>query len=249
MFSAGRASAQDSWATRTSDPNPQVSVASGEIGGLIYVYGYDAGGPLLSIYNPTTDSWTTGAAPSLNRAYVSAGIISGLMYVVGGCINSDCRIGVTNALEIYDPVANTWSTGASMVTARYGAAAGVIGGKLYVSGGTTGCPPCDNAIITEIYAPTTNTWTTGASIPLSCDLMTGAVAGGLLYAIGGYERGSVNAVVGNLQVYDPTADSWSTGSAMPTSRQGAAAGVINGDIDQWRHLCGRGKQHSLPGSQ
>jgi N-acetylneuraminic acid mutarotase len=249
MFSAGRASAQDSWATRTSDPNPQVSVASGEIGGLIYVYGYDATGPLLSIYNPTTDSWTTGAAPSLNRAYVSAGIISGLMYVVGGCIGSDCRIGVTNALEIYDPVANTWSTGASMVTARYGAAAGVIGGKLYVSGGTTGCPPCDNANTTEIYAPTTNTWTTGASIPLSCDLMTGAVAGGLLYAIGGYERGSVNAVVGNLQVYDPTADSWSTGSAMPTSRQGAAAGVINGDIDQWRHLCGRGKQHSLPGSQ
>src|ERR1017187_10199368 len=75
MFSAGRASAQDSWATRTSDPNPQVSVASGEIGGLIYVYGYDATSPLLSIYNPTTDSWTTGAAPSLNRAYVSAGII------------------------------------------------------------------------------------------------------------------------------------------------------------------------------
>src|SRR5208282_4793977 len=98
MFSAGRASAQDSWATVASDPNPQVSVASGEI--------------------------------------------SGLIYVVGGCINSDCRIGVTNALEIYDPVANTWSIGASMVTARYGAAAGVIGGKLYVSGGTTACPPC-----------------------------------------------------------------------------------------------------------
>src|SRR5208337_4583822 len=43
-------------------------------------------------------------------------------------------------------------------------------------------------------------------------------------------RGSVNAVIGNLQVYDPTADSWSTRSAMPTSRDAAAAGVINGDI-------------------
>lgn len=230
MFSASDAGGPDSWATRTSDPSPPITVAGAVINGLIYIDGYQTPSPVLNIYNPATDSWTTGAAPTIDRAYPSIGVIGGLMYVVGGCVGSDCRIGVTNALEIYDPIANSWSSGASMTTARYGAAAGVIGGKLYVSGGTTACPPCVNSNATEIYDPVMNSWTTGASIPISNDLMTGAVAGGLLYAIGGYERGSVNAVVGNVQVYDPVADSWTTRSAMPTARQAAIAGVINGDI-------------------
>ena len=230
MFSVSDAGGPDSWATRTSDPNPPTSVAGGVIGGVIYLDGYDTLGPSLSIYNPATDSWTTGAAPNINRALPSVGVINGQLYVVGGCISADCRIGVTNALEIYDPVANSWSNGAPMTTGRFGAAAGVIGGKLYVTGGTTACWPCDNPNTTEIYDPVMNAWTTGASIPLSCDLMTGAVAGGLFYVIGGYERGVVNAVVGNVQVYDPVADSWSTRSAMPTARQAAAAGVINGEI-------------------
>ncbi len=222
------ASAQDSWATRTSDPNPKASVASVAINGLIYVYGSNG---TLSIYNPVTDSWTSGASPSLSRSYMSAAIINGKMYVVGGCAdNSDCRIGTTNALEIYDPVANSWLNGSPMVTARFGAAAGVIAGKLYVSGGTQACPPCADASTTEIYDPTANSWTSGASIPTPTEGTMSAVVNGLLYAIGGYERGSVNAVVGTVQMYDPIADSWSTLSPMPTSRQGAAAGVINGDI-------------------
>jgi hypothetical protein len=230
MFSASYAGGPDSWTTRTSDPSPPFSVAGGIINGLIYIDGYETPGPVLRIFSPAMDSWTTGAAPNINRAYPSVGVIGGLLYVVGGCINSDCRIGVTNALEIYDPIANSWSNGAPMTTARFGAASGVIGGKLYVSGGTTACLPCLNSNATEIYDPVMNAWTTGASIPLSCDLMTGAVAGGLLYVIGGYERGAVNAVVGNVQVYDPVGDSWSTRSSMPTARQSALAGVINGDI-------------------
>ena len=62
------------------------------------------------------------------------GVIDGKIYVAGGCIMSDCRIGITNALEIYDPVANRWSDAAPMATGRLGAATGVIGGRLYVTG-------------------------------------------------------------------------------------------------------------------
>ncbi len=234
MVSVSDAGGPDTWATRTSDPSPPNGVTSGEINGIIYLYGYvdtgvDMGHGVLGIYNPATDSWTTGASPGVARVDPNIGVINGKMYVVGGCITSDCRIGVTSALEIYDPVGNSWLNGAPMPTARYGAASGVIAGKLYVSGGDTACPPCVNTDVTEIYDPTMNAWTTGASIPLSFDNMTGAVAGGLLYAIGGYEQG-ISAAVSNVQVYDPVANSWSTGSAMPTARQGAIAGIINGDI-------------------
>src|SRR6185503_10876340 len=102
-------------------------------------------------------------------------------YVVGGCVMSDCRIGTTSALEIYDPVTNTWSNGAPMMTARFGSAAGVIAGKLYVSGGNMACPPCDNTITTEVYDPATNTWATRAPIPASRHLAMSVVFNGRLY--------------------------------------------------------------------
>src|ERR1700674_371875 len=166
MSSISDAAGPDSWTTRTSDPSPPLSVAGGVINGLIYIDGYDSLAPLLRIYNPALNSWSAGAAPNIDRAFPSVGVIGGLLYVAGGCINSDCRIGVTNALEIYDPVANSWSNGAPMTTARFGAAPGVIGGKLYVSGGTTACPPCVNSNATEIYDPVMTAGTTGASIPI-----------------------------------------------------------------------------------
>ena len=237
MLSTGRAFAQGTWTTKAPDTsifngeNPVVSVA---INGLIYRYGYndtgvDSGNGTLSIYNPSTNTWTSGAQPLLARTGPSVGVINGLMYVVGGCITSDCRIGITNQLEIYDPVANSWSFGASMPTARVGTAAGVIGGKLYVTGGTQACPPCTTTNATEIYDPIANSWTTGAVIPTTRESMSGAVANGMLYAIGGYER-DISALVGTVSVYNPALDSWSTGSPMPTARSVAAADVINGNI-------------------
>ena len=41
----------------------------------------------------------------------------------------------TNTVEIYCPLSQTWSTGKPMLTARKGAKAAVIKGKLYVIGG------------------------------------------------------------------------------------------------------------------
>jgi hypothetical protein len=234
FFSVGRATAQDSWATKTPDPKAKASAVSGEIDGRIYVYGFDmdASGnqgsfvPRLSIYDPAFNTWTLGTSPGLIRAYSSAGVISGKMYVVGGCLMSDCS-NTTNALEIYDPLSNTWSNGASMPTARFGATAGVSGGKLYVTGGElAGYVPTDS---TEIYDPTTDSWTLGTPIPTPRMLAMGAVVDGLFYVIGGYER-PIGAVVGTVHVYDPILSSWSTRSPMPTFRVGAAVGVIDGHI-------------------
>src|SRR5687767_5211704 len=93
MLSVGRAAAQDSWATKAQAPGLTPYPVSGEINGLIYVYGFDSDGnsqssfvPRLSIYNPALNTWTTGASPNLIRAGASGGIINGKMYVVGGCI-------------------------------------------------------------------------------------------------------------------------------------------------------------------
>src|SRR6185369_13904749 len=235
---SNRAATQGTWVTMAPDLQAKVSPAVAHIDGKLYVQGFDQDAfgnqssfvPRLSVYDPASNSWTTGASPHVIRAFASAAAINGKMYVVGGCVMSDCRIGVTNVLEIYDPVTNTWSNGAPMPTARFGTAAGVIGGKLYVTAGTLACPPCSTTSATEIYDPVTNTWTTGAPIPVTRELAASGVVDGLLYVIGGYQRGSVNAAVATVHVYDPLAGSWSTRSSLPTARFGAAVGVINGAI-------------------
>jgi N-acetylneuraminic acid mutarotase len=239
LLSVGFASAQDSWATRASDPFRKAGHVAGEINDLIYVSGiFDQGGvgnqsdfrPRLEIYSPASNTWTAGTPPGLMRAFASAGVINVInekLYVVGGCILSDCN-STTNALEIYDPVTDTWTNGAPMPTARFGAAAGVIAGELYVTGGSlAGYVPTN---VTEVYNPVTNAWSGAAPIPTSRELAVGAVVDGLWYVIGGYERGSVNAAVGTVHVYNPIASSWSTRLAMPTPRYAAAVGVINEGI-------------------
>jgi N-acetylneuraminic acid mutarotase len=230
------------WTTMARAPHRMSGSAVAAINGRLYLYGFDmdsAGNqssfvPRLSIFDPASNTWSIGASPRLVRAAASVGVINGKMYVAGGCITSDCRIGITNALEIYDPVANTWSDGAPMATGRLGAAAGVIGGRLVVTGGTLACPPCNPTSSTELYNPATNTWVSGAAIPVSHENPASAVVDGLLYVIGGYVRNPGNTLgggpSGRVDVYDPAANSWTTRSPMPTARYGAAGGVIDGEI-------------------
>jgi N-acetylneuraminic acid mutarotase len=229
------------WTTMAPDPNAKVAPAVVGINGRLYVQGFDQDAlgnqssfvPRLSIYDTFSNTWTVGASPAIIRAFANAVAINGKLYVLGGCVMSDCRIGTTNALEIYDPATNAWSNGASMVTARFGAAAGVIGGKLYVAGGDTACPPCVATNTTEIYDPATNTWTAGAPIPAARELAMGAVVNGRLYVIGG-SAGA--ATLDRVDVYDPAANSWTSAASMPVARHGAAVGVINGRI----HVVGGG---------
>jgi hypothetical protein len=112
VLAVARASAQtDSWATMAPDPHAKTSPAVVQIDGRLYVHGFDeifpgypsSFVPRLSIYTPSSNTWAIGASPALIRPLVAVGMINGKMYVVGGCVGSDCTIGVTNALEILRP--------------------------------------------------------------------------------------------------------------------------------------------------
>jgi N-acetylneuraminic acid mutarotase len=230
------------WTTKAPDPHAKTTPAVTVVNGKLYVHGFDQDAfgnqssfvPRLSIYDPQANTWSVGASPAIIRAFPSVGTIGGKLYVAGGCVMSDCRVGVTNALEIYNPASDTWSNGTPMPTPRWGAATGVINGNLYVSGGTTPCPPCGTTPVTEVYDPATNSWSTGASIPAARENPASAVVGGLLYVIGGFQRDAANPLtgvsVGTVYAYDPIANSWSTRQSMPVARSTAAVGVVNGEI-------------------
>ena len=106
----------DFWETRTPMPIPISGQATGVIGGKLYVaLGAEN---VLQVYDPASDSWTMKAPPPTPRLGGSAaGVIDDKLYVVAGCNNFDCN-SLTNRLERYDPVTETWTSMAPRVTNR-----------------------------------------------------------------------------------------------------------------------------------
>src|SRR5439155_526290 len=86
-------------------------------------------------------------------------------------------------VEAYDPASNTWTTKASMPTARGGLGVAVVNGVLYAVGGEDGASLLATV---EAYDPTSNTWTTKASMPTARVWLGVAASAGILYAVGGY---------------------------------------------------------------
>jgi N-acetylneuraminic acid mutarotase len=119
-------------------------------------------------------------------------------------------------------VHDSWSSGAGMPTARFGAFTGVIGGKIYVVGGATNSG-YQVTNVNEIYNTQTNTWTTGAPDPTSRELGASAVVNGVLYVIGGSTGGSNPLTL--VEAYDPVTNSWTTKASMPTARNSMPAVV------------------------
>lgn len=158
------------------------------------------------------------------RSNPAAGTINGIIYVAGG-YNS----GETSTLQAYNPVANTWTTLASMPGARYeGNGTGVINGQLYVAGGwtttlTASNLPNDNLFV---YDPASNTWTSLPPMPsLSGGSATGVINNKLYVttADNGY-----SGYYSFLYAYDPTSKSWSTLASSPSAHTEPGYGVING---------------------
>jgi N-acetylneuraminic acid mutarotase len=111
---------------------------------------------------------------------------------------------------------NTWTSGAPMLTPRYGAAVGVIKGNVYVVSGATLTEIVTN---NEIYSTKKNAWTTGAPIPTARYVPASAVVENILYVIGGCDSqcatgGGATTVV---EAYDPTTNSWSEKSPIPVA--------------------------------
>lgn len=194
---------------------------------LSSTYVYDPGDPLVA----TDDIWTTG--PDLpgvgveNPAVVEA---NGLLYVFGGS-TAPFSGAVSNA-AVFDPIAGNWSALPSMPTARGGASAEVLGGKIYVLGGMDDTGASLDTV--EIFDPLTGTWSNGPELQTRRDNLGTAIANGQLFAFGGRTRNAdgsvVNDTLNSLEIYDPIADSWTFGAAMPTGRRAFSVGEISGRI-------------------
>ncbi|HET7842359.1 MAG TPA: kelch repeat-containing protein [Terriglobia bacterium] len=122
-----------------------------------------------------------------------------------------------------------WTTRAPLPTARLGASAATVNGKIYVVGGAGTSGTCGSRVGTlEVYDPATGSWSTRAPMPTPRDSTAAVAVGERLYVIGG--DNICLGMLSTVEVYDPITDTWTTKAPMPTPRSGLAAAVVDGIV-------------------
>ena len=189
---------------------------------------------LLRLYDTQTDTWERVADMPTLRTYAKAAVVDGIIYVFGG-YNSKDRNGANDkypvSVEAYDPATDTWTRKQDMPVPRVHFAHGVVDGKVYLIGGSTGWSQAHERQMdrVDIYDPATDSWEEGSKMPTPRDPYTGGVVNNRIYAIGGYGRPD-GQVLTAIEAYDPISRQWQQKNDMLDDRYSFRTVVVEDDI-------------------
>src|SRR6266480_3563183 len=207
----------DRWTKKNPMPLPSHHVAFTEYKGKIYAFGgfvLPQSGPAAWVpidsaweYDPTRDTWRARAPLPTPRNHATAGVVNGKVYVIGGRVggafvsSGSSNVGV---VEEYDPAADLWGAPkARMPSARSAMASGVLGGRIYVTGGEG---QDYRSMFTfralEAYDPATNTWASLPSMPVSRHGLAGAAVGNRLHMVSGDVQSAGTGVHVHTEAHD-----------------------------------------------
>jgi N-acetylneuraminic acid mutarotase len=188
--------------------NGNILVAGGRISGGTTV-------ATLYQYDVQNNTWSVKAS-MLKGVYRAMGAIdnTGKLWVAGGFNSTDNA--PTNTVQIYDPSANSWTTGTPLPAARYAGVGFKADGNLYIAGGIDG----GSTVLSSVYSIPMNgsAWTAKAGMP-SANAWMGAALGkdNQAYVMGGSPSagGFFTSAVSSTFVYNPDSDTWMSGPALP----------------------------------
>lgn len=218
------------WARRADllEANSEMSVA--ELNGRIFILGGYPSSRVsvrtVQVYDPLADSWriTTPLPVALNHTVAAS--VNGKLYVIGGQPDAGGAGPFVNTTYEFDPVTERWATKSPMPTARGGAAAAVLDGKIYVAGGR---PPRGSDF--AVYDPATDTWTRLPDLPTQRNHTGAATVGGRIYVTGGrFGAGFESEQTDRVEVFDPVRNAWASQAAMPRPRGGVNVVEAHGCI-------------------
>ncbi len=152
-----------------------------------------------------------------------AGAVGGLIYLLGGVGRGG---GLADDVLVYDPDADTWSTGAAIPSPREHLAGFVHDGEIWVVGGRE-LSLSTNTDVVEIYDPSADTWRDGPSLNLARGGFAAAVLGGVAYVVGGEQPDRALHEAEMLTLPD---GSWMDFERVPTPRHGHAMAAANGRV-------------------
>jgi len=248
---------------RPGGHEPHVEGPVGALGQHSRVYWFSKLGPVY--FDPARDVWGQPPRPFRKASQFISGTVpheerinaeaatgpDGKIYLLGGAGHAlgerdhDKRLVLLNSLEVYDPVANTYTMKAPMKQGRQIFAAEFgPDGKLYAFGGYGTVPrvrdregesPEDRERRTaemirlgrralesvEAYDPATDTWTERRKLPRPS--MSGEAArcpDGRIYLVGGEPALKDARAVDDVWIYDARKDSWTKGPSLRTARHG-----------------------------
>lgn len=132
---------RDKWETKAPMPMPREHLASGTVGGKMYVIGGrttgGVGGPDTNLnineeYDPVTDTWRLRAPMPSKRGGIVGSSTTEAIFIFGG--EQQFRGTFWNN-EQYLPASDTWTVRENLPTPRHGHGAATIGRSIYVIGG------------------------------------------------------------------------------------------------------------------
>jgi N-acetylneuraminic acid mutarotase len=198
--------------------------------------------PATPEFAVASNTWLTRAdMPSTERYWMATATVKNsagesILYVIGGKTDPgdcECNGGSLSKVQAYNVATNTWSYRASLPLPLYSTnGAGVINGKIYVSGGVVSYRNHRKELY--MYDPATNTWSRKHDMPLPSWRGVTGVINGRLYVLPGCAQSDVDGC--SLQVplvfyrYNPVTDRWTSLPAPASRHIDGVAGVIGGKL-------------------
>ena len=190
------------WVAKATMPTARSGGVAVVHGGKIYV----AGGRVprgndFAVYDPAADRWEVLPDLPSQRNHITGAAINGRIHVVGGRLGNGLSPLKTDAHEVFDPQARTWTTAAPMLSGRSGINGVMARGCFHVWGGEapTGMTPQH-----EYYDPRTDRWSSLSDMPIPVHGVVGsAFVDGLIWVTGGgIDIGGSSGSLHN-QIYRP----------------------------------------------
>jgi hypothetical protein len=181
------------------------------------------------VYNPLTGQATAAGSMSSARGDHTATLLaSGKVLVVDGLGPNAVA---ASATDLYDPVANSWSTlAAPPLAPRFSHVAPLLpSGKVLIAGGDQLTSGVGQAVGTAVFDPTRLAWTPGPSTSYTHStgtavvLTQGANAGRVLLAGG-------DTGLNQVELFDPATSTWTTLAPLLTGRDSHIAALLQSGV-------------------
>ena len=218
--------AGEEWQRITQLPTKRWEFSTAVVADKIYLIGgslfENHAGPFglstVEVYDTQTNTWQRGADMPTPRTNAKAAVVNGTIYVFGGYNSKDKFLQnwkMADHVEAYDPLTDTWTRKKKMPISRFYFGLGVVAGKVYLVGGTTGLGEGQEQRMdrVDIYDPATDTWAKGPKMPTRRDPGGVAVVSDRIYVIGGEgwplpKEWGAGEFLGSIEEYDPINRQW-----------------------------------------
>lgn len=217
---------ESKWSTKSKMPTARYSPSSSLVDGKIYAIGGLVGTAgeyeptsVVEMYDPVTDTWTRKKSMPTARYGLATSVVDGKIYAIGGSTQYGDPISPVATVEEYDPVTDSWTQKADMITPRYYLSADATKGQIYAIGGYD---ITSNPLATvELYVPSRDAWLDVMDMPTPRRGLSAISANGRIYAIGGYGVNDQDLSV--VEEYTP--EDWSF-AVSPVGKMAATWGNI-----------------------